>query len=65
MRQQWQEIGAVIGDVRLDTCDYSVHPCAIGHRVEVAADLDMVRIRRGGVLVGEHARCWARQQTIT
>ncbi len=51
--------------VRLDSCDYSVHPSAIGHRVEVAADLDTVRIRRGGVLVGEHARCWARQQTIT
>ncbi len=51
--------------VRLDTCDYSVHPSAIGQRVEVAADLDTVRIRRGGVVVGEHARCWARQQTIT
>jgi hypothetical protein len=51
--------------VRLDTCDYSVHPSAIGQRVEVIADLDMVRIRRGGVLVGEHERCWARQQTIT
>lgn len=51
--------------VRLDSCDYSVHPSAIGQRVEVAADLDTVRIRRGGVLVGEHARCWARQQTIT
>jgi transposase len=51
--------------VRLDTCDYSVHPSAIGQRVEVIADLDMVCIRRGGVLVGEHARCWARQQTIT
>jgi transposase len=51
--------------VRLDTCDYSVHPSAIGQRVEVSADLDTVRIRRGGVLVGEHARCWARQQTIT
>lgn len=51
--------------VRLDTCDYSVHPCAIGQRVEVIADLDTVRIRRGGVLVGEHPRCWARQQTIT
>jgi hypothetical protein len=51
--------------VRLDTCDYSVHPSAIGQRVEVIADLDTVCIRRGGVLVGEHARCWARQQTIT
>ncbi len=51
--------------VRLDSCDYSVHPQAIGHRVEVAADLHMVRITRSGVLVGGHQRCWARQQTIT
>jgi transposase len=51
--------------VRLDTCDYSVHPGAIGQRIEVIADLDTVRIRRGLVLVGEHERCWARQQTIT
>jgi hypothetical protein len=51
--------------VRLDSCDYSVHPSAIGQRVEVIADLDSVRIRRGAVLVGEHVRCWARQQTIT
>jgi transposase len=51
--------------VRLDTCDYSVHPSAIGQRVEVSADLDTVRVRRSGVLVGEHERCWARQQTIT
>ena len=51
--------------VRLDTCDYSVHPSAIGQRVEVIADLDRVRVRRGGVLVGEHERCWARHQTIT
>ncbi len=53
----------------MDTCDYSVHPSAIEQRVEVIADLDTVRIRRGGVaggvLVGEHERCWARQQTIT
>ena len=51
--------------VRLDTCDYSVYPGAIGQRIEVIADLDTVRIRRGLVLVGEHERCWARQQTIT
>jgi transposase len=51
--------------VRLDSCDYSVHPSAIGHRVEVAADLHTVRITRGGVPVGVHQRCWARQQTIT
>jgi transposase len=51
--------------VRLDTCDYSVNPSAIGQRIEVIAGLDTVRIRRSGVLVGEHERCWARQQTIT
>jgi len=51
--------------VRVDTCDYSVHPGAVGQRVEVAADLDTVRVRRAGVLVAEHRRCWARQQSIT
>jgi transposase len=51
--------------VRLDSCDYSVHPGAVGQRVEVSADLDTVRVRRAGVLVAEHPRCWARQQSIT
>jgi hypothetical protein len=51
--------------VRLDTCDYSVHPAAVGQRVEVAADLNTVRVRRGNVLVADHPRCWARQQSIT
>ncbi|HEY2832653.1 MAG TPA: IS21 family transposase [Sporichthyaceae bacterium] len=51
--------------VRLDSCDYSVHPGAVGQRVEVFADLDTVRVRRGGVLVAEHQRCWVRQQSIT
>ena len=27
--------------------------------------METVRIRRGGALLGEHERCWARQQTIT
>jgi transposase len=51
--------------VRLDSCDYSVHPAAVGHRVEVLADLATVRITRAAAVVGEHQRCWARQQTIT
>jgi transposase len=51
--------------VRLDSCDYSVHPGAVGHRVDVTADLATVNIRRNGVVVGVHERCWARQQTIT
>lgn len=51
--------------IRLDSCDYSVHPGAVGHRVEVAADLATVRVTRAGTLVAAHQRCWARQQTIT
>ena len=51
--------------VRLDSCDYSVHPSAVGHRVEVSADLATVTIHRNGVLVGTHERSWARQQTVT
>lgn len=51
--------------VRLDTCDYSVHPLAIVRRVEVAADLDQVLVTCDGVEVARHARCWARHQTLT
>jgi transposase len=51
--------------VRLDSCDYSAHPSAVGRRVEVTADLHTVRIICAGTVVGEHERCWARQQTIT
>lgn len=51
--------------VRLDTCDYSVHPSAVGHLVEVVADLATVTIRRGATLLGQHVRSWARHQTIT
>ena len=46
--------------VRVDTSDYSVHPTAIGARVDVSADLDTVRVRHGGRLVAEHPRRWAR-----
>jgi transposase len=51
--------------VRLDANDYSVHPVAVGRRVEVRADLDRVRVRCEGRLVADHERCWARHQTIT
>ena len=51
--------------VRIDTNDYSVHPSAIGGRVDVAADLDVVRVRHGGRLVAEHPRRWARGMTVT
>ena len=51
--------------VRVDTSDYSVDPRAIGARVDVAADLDTVRVRHAGQLVAEHPRRWARSMTVT
>jgi transposase len=51
--------------LRLDSNDYSVHPVVIGRRVEVAADLDRVRVWCDGRLVADHQRCWARHQTIS
>jgi transposase len=51
--------------VRLDGNDYSVHPAAVGRRVEVVADLDAVREFSEGRLVADHARSWARHQTVT
>jgi hypothetical protein len=51
--------------VRLDTNDYSVDPAVIGRMVDVAADLDRVRVRVEGRLVAEHSRVWARGTTVT
>jgi transposase len=51
--------------VRLDANDYSVHPAVIGRGVEVVADLEQVQVWCDGRLVAEHARCWARHQTIS
>jgi hypothetical protein len=51
--------------VRLDANDYSVHPSAIGRRVEVSADLDTVTLTCAGRRVAVHDRCWARHQSIT
>jgi transposase len=51
--------------VRLDSNDYSVHPTAIGRRVEMSADLDTVTVTCSGRLVAAHPRCWARHQTVT
>lgn len=42
--------------VRLDTCDYSVHPLAVGRRIEVAADLGQVLVTCEGAEVTRHAR---------
>jgi len=51
--------------VRLDTNDYSVDPTVIGRMVDVAADLERVRVRAEGRVVAEHARVWARGTTVT
>lgn len=51
--------------VRLDSNDYSVHPGAVGRRVEVLADLEGVQVFADGRPVAAHDRCWARHQTIT
>lgn len=51
--------------VRMDTNDYSVDPSVIGRMVDVAADLDRVRVSVDRRLVADHARMWARGTTVT
>ena len=51
--------------VRLDANDYSVHPAAVGRRVEVLGDLERVRVFCEGRQVADHDRCWAKHQTIS
>jgi hypothetical protein len=63
----WREARRLGRDhwVRVGTCDYSVHPRAIGRRVEVRMDLDEVVVTCAGVEVARHARSWARHRTLT
>lgn len=51
--------------VRLDSNDYSVHPAVIGRRIEVTAGLGRVRVTCDGRLAADHARAWAKHQTIS
>lgn len=51
--------------VRVDSNDYSVDPSAIGRLVDVAADLERVRVRCEGRVVADHARHYARRLTVT
>jgi transposase len=65
---RWWQTSVRIGRdhyIRLDTCDYSVHPDAIGRIVRIEADTETVRAHLDGRLVADHARCWARHQTLT
>jgi transposase len=50
--------------VRLDANDYSVHPAAIGRRVEIAADLLRVKVFCEGRVIADHPRSWARHQSF-
>jgi transposase len=51
--------------VRLDSNDYSVHPFAIGRRIEVIADLHRVKTFCDGRTVADHERIWGWHQTIS
>jgi hypothetical protein len=51
--------------VRVGTCDYSVHPKAIGRRVEVKVDPALVVITLAGEVVGRHQRSFAKHRSIT
>ncbi|HTO84055.1 MAG TPA: IS21 family transposase [Methylomirabilota bacterium] len=50
--------------VRFDNNRYSVAAGAIGRPVEIRAYADRVELRQDGRLVGSHARCFGRDQTI-
>jgi hypothetical protein len=52
--------------VRVDTCDYSVHPVAVGRVVEVrVSQHEVVAVTRDGRMVARHARSFAPHRTIT
>lgn len=50
--------------VRFDNNRYSVAANAVGRPVEVRAYADRIELRQDGRLVGEHARCFGRDQTV-
>jgi hypothetical protein len=51
--------------VRVGTNDYSVHPRAIGRRVEVRVDAEWVVVTCAGVEVARHQRAWGRHRVLT
>ncbi len=50
--------------IRFDTNKYSVLSSSVGRPVEVHAYADRIIIRQDGKVVGEHARCFGRGETI-
>jgi transposase len=51
--------------VRYRSVDYSVHPKAVGRRVQVVADAASVVVTCAGEEVARHARCFASNVTVT
>jgi hypothetical protein len=51
--------------VRYGTCDYSIHPKAIGRRIQVRADLEWVTATLDGEEVARHRRSLVPHQTLT
>ena len=50
--------------VRFDNNKYSVTAAAVGRPVEVRAYAERIEIRQDGRVVGEHRRCFGREQTV-
>jgi hypothetical protein len=50
--------------VRFDNNRYSVSAHAVGRPVEIRAYAERIELRQDGKLVGEHRRCFGRDQTI-
>jgi transposase len=50
--------------VRFDNNRYSVAAHAVGRPVEIRAYADRIELRQDGRIVGEHTRCFRRDQTI-
>lgn len=50
--------------VRFDNNKYSVTAAAVGRPVEVRAYAERIEIRQDGRVVGEHPRCFGREQTL-
>jgi hypothetical protein len=50
--------------VRFDSNKYSLKARAVGRPVEIQAYADRIIIRQDGIIVGEHRRCFGRDETI-
>src|SRR3954452_18131803 len=50
--------------VQFDKNKYSVSARAVGRPVEIRACADRIELRQDGHVVGEHRRCFGRDQTV-